>query len=124
MTGEEEIAGASVQPSKLARHNGNTSEGPCGSSCERLTLKERLTGAVLGTGHCKLYVKHSGVQRDRGFYLGNTTPDVTVPGRVFVRNLCYVIALLGKMLMFCAYFIQFLSSVELIAMVYFVLQIF
>lgn len=77
MTGEEEIAGALVQPSKLARHNGNTSEGPCGSSCERLTLKERLTGAVLGTGHCKLYVKYSGVQRDRGFYLGHTTPDVT-----------------------------------------------
>lgn len=46
MTDEEEIAGALVQPSKLARHNGNISEGPCGNSCGRLTLKERLTGAV------------------------------------------------------------------------------
>lgn len=64
------------------------------------------------------------MQRDRGFYLGITTPDVTVPGHIFVRNLCYVIALLGKILMFYAYFIQILSSVELIAMVYFVLQIF
>lgn len=70
MTDEEEIAGALVQPSKLARHNGNISEGPCGNSCGRLTLKERLTGAVLCTGHCRLYVKYLRCAEGSGLLFG------------------------------------------------------
>lgn len=124
MTDEEEIAGALVQLSKLARHTGNTSEWPCGSSCERLTVRrdwQRLCYALSTAS----YMWNTQVCRGTGVsILGNATPDVTVPGHIFVRNLCYVIALLGNILLFYAYFIQILSAVELIAMVYFVLQIF